>query len=188
MRRLYVVVSYVESSDGSFHAKTLEGYSPMLSFAQLYVDTHNGVYDILIYEGDYDSDIYSDIYEDHGYDVGTDVELLIKTWHSQDNTLHIVDTTENVETLLYEISMFDEISLTSITSYLNMSNLFIYMKDNDFKSMMNYLAIKYFHEFIHWMQNCDDYGYNKNYEKYPIDIVKALVINGYLTPIEDIRH
>ena len=187
MRRIYVVLSYIESSDGSMRVKTLDGYTNILRLAQLYIATHVGKYDILVYEGEYDSDVYSEIYEEYGYAIDDDVELKITMMASSDGLFHIVDTKDNIDTLLYEISMFDEICQTSITSYLNMTNMFRYMRDKNFEVIINYLAAKYFTSFITWMKNCDDYGYYDNYAKYPIDVVSALVINGYLTPVEHIK-
>ena len=188
MKCIYVVISYIESSDGSMRVKSLDGYTHILQLAQLYIDTHVGKYDIMVYQGTHDSDVFSDIFEDYGYAVDSDVQMEIKMIGSSDGKYHVVDTSENMDTLLYEVSMFDEISRESTTSYINITSLSNYMKDNNFNFMMNYISSKYFAAFIRWMQNCDDFDYYTDYSKYPIDVVSALVIFGYLTPVEHIRE
>ena len=189
MRTIYTVISYITSRDGSMKVKTLEGYTFLLGIAQTFIDTHMGDYDILVYQGSSDYELYQQIYEEHGFFVDKDLDMTIRVWGSHDGRYHIVDTKENIETILSEISAFDEVMQSSVKSYINMYNFSECLKDGNFKTLLMYLSNIYLVDLIKWFDISGDYGYytDMEYQEYPVDVIALLVICGYCNSIEETK-
>lgn len=189
MRTIYTVISYIQSRDGNMKVKALEGYTFLLGIAQTFIDTHMGDYDIIVYQGNVDSELYQQIYEEHGFFIDKDLDMMIRVWGSHDGKYHIVDTKENIETILSEISAFDENMQCSVRAYINMYNISEFVRDNNFKTLLRYLTSIYLVDFIKWFDISEDYGYytDMEYQEYPVDVIAMLVICGYCNSIEETK-
>lgn len=187
MKQIYVVISYFKNIDGAFSIKRIDGYTFILRTAELYINTHDGMFDILVYEGITNEEIFEQIYYEYGYDINTDVELFIKIWPSKDGSYHIAETTEAIEELLSEVGIVDGMISTAIESYVKMLTIASYMKDNNFGIILNYITSTALTTLSKWIDECEMRGYYLGINHFPLDLVNALVINGYMTPIESIK-
>lgn len=190
MRYLYLIICYIQDSTGTMKVRTVQGFTYILRTAQLYVDTHPNLYcEILVFEGINSLDIQKSIFDEFGFDIRHNDEFMIKVWSSKDGTYHIVDSYYEIENLLYEVGLVDELIKSGVQTYIKMSTLSPYMKDINFKFMIDYIInISLRKVFKHitddsWYQ----YDMTQTIENYPLDLVNALVINGYMTAIEQLQ-
>ena len=187
MMRVFCVVQHYTTKYTASHIRALEGYTFNPVIAQLFVDTHpEADYEIQVFEGDYEYMLYDQIREEFGYEVKSDLDMELNMYTSYDNQFHIIETKDKLQMILYEIGTFEKVVLDSFESYLQISKILDYMKDNMLRRMMSYIAKNYFRDQAMWVSRLDD-AYILEIDEYPLDIVTTLVQNQHVTPIEYIN-
>ena len=191
MMKMYVVFRYIESKDNS-SVKMISGYTFILNIAKLYVATHSnlGRLSIVVIEGLSEHDIFDRLYNEYGYDLRYSKEMMIDIYNSRDGKYHIVDVMDDVETLMYETDLVDTMIKNGVQGYLSLLDITKYTKDKYIEPLLRYIvniSLRQLFEYFIDNEWCLKYDNHLTVDRYSLDIVSMLVINGYMTPIEHIN-
>ena len=176
---LYVIIDYIGETETGFTARHIIGHTFNDHHARLFM-MQNPQYHVDAVECNTIAELEDELIQQYGFIVTEDEEselIMFTTNHGKT----VITTKETVYNTVSELDVYSRSMIDSIESYFIMEYLIPYMKDEKMQPILRHIFTRYIKPTCNWL-----YDGTGEIEESPIDMIQALIYQGYLTTIEEL--